>query len=110
MGYETGLGGDHCAHGFRATASTLLNEEGAFDGDVVEVQLAHDTPYSAFVIRWKTWSVNGRSEVNTNGDFGSCSRCSRRSQRNSADSDDLARVYRDGAARDSEMISPTVPK
>jgi hypothetical protein len=27
-----------------------------------------------------------------------------------ADSDDLARVYRDGAARDSEMISPTVPE
>ncbi len=24
-------------------ASTLLNEEGAFDGDVVEVQLAYDT-------------------------------------------------------------------
>jgi hypothetical protein len=43
MGHETGPGGDHCAHGFRATASTLLNEEGAFDGDVVEAQLAHDT-------------------------------------------------------------------
>jgi hypothetical protein len=35
--------GDHCAHGFRSTASTLLNEEGAFDSDVVEVQLAYDT-------------------------------------------------------------------
>ncbi len=43
MGYATGPGGDHCAHGFRSTASTLLNEEGAFDGDVVEAQLAHDT-------------------------------------------------------------------
>ncbi len=43
MGYDTGPGGDHCAHGFRSTASTLLNEEGAFDGDVVEAQLAHDT-------------------------------------------------------------------
>ena len=43
MGYATGPGGDHCAHGFRSTASTLLNEEGAFDGDVVESQLAHDT-------------------------------------------------------------------
>jgi integrase len=43
MGYDTGPGGDHCAHGFRSTASTLLNEDGAFDGDVVEAQLAHDT-------------------------------------------------------------------
>lgn len=43
MGCDTGLGGDHCADGFRSTASTLLNEEGAFDGDVVEVQLAQDT-------------------------------------------------------------------
>ena len=36
MGYDTGPGGDHGAHGFRSTASTLRNEEGAFDGDVVE--------------------------------------------------------------------------
>ncbi len=43
MGYNTGPGGDHCAHGFRSSASTLLNEEGAFDGDVVEAQLAHET-------------------------------------------------------------------
>ena len=43
MGCDTGPGGDHCAHGFRSTASTLLNEEGAFDGNVVEAQLAHDT-------------------------------------------------------------------
>jgi integrase len=43
MAYDTGPGGDHCAHGFRSTASTLLNEEGAFDGDVVEAQLAHET-------------------------------------------------------------------
>ena len=43
MGCDTGPGGDHCAHGFRSAASTLLNEEGAFDGDVVEAQLAHDT-------------------------------------------------------------------
>lgn len=39
--------GDHRAHGFRSTALTLLNEEGAFDGDVVEVQLAHDTEKEA---------------------------------------------------------------
>jgi len=43
MGYDTGPAGDHCAHGFRSTASTLLNEEGAFDGDVVEPQFAYDT-------------------------------------------------------------------
>jgi integrase len=43
MGYATGPGGDHCAHGFRSTGDTLLNEEGLFDGDVVEAQLAHDT-------------------------------------------------------------------
>jgi hypothetical protein len=43
LGCDTGPGGDHGAHGFRSTASTLLNEEGAFVSDVVEVQLAHDT-------------------------------------------------------------------
>jgi hypothetical protein len=31
------------AHGLRSTASTLLHEEGAFDGHIVEGQLAHDT-------------------------------------------------------------------
>jgi hypothetical protein len=36
MGYDTGPGGDHCAHGFRPAVSTLFNEEGAFDGDVVK--------------------------------------------------------------------------
>ena len=29
-------GGDNCAHGFRSTASILLNEESAFDGDGME--------------------------------------------------------------------------
>ncbi|OKO86009.1 hypothetical protein AC629_17470 [Bradyrhizobium sp. NAS80.1] len=43
MARDTGSGGDHCTHGFRSTASTLLNEEGAFDGDVMEAQLARDT-------------------------------------------------------------------
>jgi hypothetical protein len=43
MGRDTGSGGDHCAHGFRSTASTLLNEEGAFDDDVMEAQLARNT-------------------------------------------------------------------
>lgn len=47
MGCDTSPGGDHCAHGFRSTASTLLNEEGALDGDVVEAQLAHDAEKKA---------------------------------------------------------------
>ena len=57
-------GGDHCAHGFRLAASTLLNEEGAFDGDVVEAQLAHDTEKKAPAARRggaaPAW--NGRQE------------------------------------------------
>jgi hypothetical protein len=44
MGSDTvPAGGDHCVHGFRSSASTLLNEEGVFDGDVVEAQLTHET-------------------------------------------------------------------
>jgi hypothetical protein len=43
MGCDTSPGDDHCAHGLRSTAFTLLNEEGAFDGDVAEAQLAYDT-------------------------------------------------------------------
>ena len=31
---------EHVAHGFRATASTLLNEQG-YEPDVIELQLAH---------------------------------------------------------------------
>jgi integrase len=30
-----------CAHGFRSTASTLLNESGRFNADAIEAQLAH---------------------------------------------------------------------
>jgi integrase len=45
MGYDTQ--NEHCSHGFRTTASTLLNEERGADGkpvwhpDVIELQLAH---------------------------------------------------------------------
>lgn len=45
MGYDTQK--EHCAHGFRTTASTLLNEQRGTDGkpvwhpDVIELQLAH---------------------------------------------------------------------
>jgi len=38
LGYDTS--NQHCAHGFRGTASTLLNELG-FNADYVESQLAH---------------------------------------------------------------------
>ena len=30
-----------CSHGFRSTASTLLNESGRFNPDAIEAQLAH---------------------------------------------------------------------
>lgn len=40
-----GFGGDeHTAHGFRAMASTLLNERSDFDGEVIERALAHKEP------------------------------------------------------------------
>ncbi|MDX8381906.1 MAG: tyrosine-type recombinase/integrase, partial [Ghiorsea sp.] len=38
MGYDTKQ--EHCAHGFRGTASTLLHENG-FNSDFIERQLAH---------------------------------------------------------------------
>lgn len=40
-----GFGSDeHTAHGFRATASTMLNESRRFAPDVIEAQLAHQEP------------------------------------------------------------------
>ncbi|TAU29785.1 DUF4102 domain-containing protein [Rhizobium ruizarguesonis] len=37
-----GVGGDeHTAHGFRSSASSILNESGEFKPDAIEVQLAH---------------------------------------------------------------------
>ena len=37
-----GVGGhEHTAHGFRSTASTILNESGEFSADAIEAQLAH---------------------------------------------------------------------
>lgn len=33
---------EHCAHGFRSSASTILNSSG-FDGEIIELQLAHLT-------------------------------------------------------------------
>ena len=38
MGYEQD---EVCAHGFRHTASTMLNESGLWSGDAIERQLAH---------------------------------------------------------------------
>lgn len=37
-----GIGGsEHTAHGFRSSASSILNESGAFKADAIEAQLAH---------------------------------------------------------------------
>jgi integrase len=38
---EIGFDGVHVAHGFRSTASTILNESGLWPPDVIERQLAH---------------------------------------------------------------------
>lgn len=35
---------EHCMHGWRHTASTILNEWKAFDPDLIEVQLHHGDP------------------------------------------------------------------
>jgi len=35
---------EHCAHGFRAMASTILNEHSDFEGDVIERALGHKEP------------------------------------------------------------------
>jgi integrase len=39
IGYDTDQ--QHCAHGFRSVASTLLNESGLWSADAIELQLAH---------------------------------------------------------------------
>ena len=39
LGYDTKT--EHCAHGFRSSASTLLNEMKRFHPDAIERQLAH---------------------------------------------------------------------
>ena len=38
LGYEKG---EATSHGFRATASTLLNESGKWDPDAIEAELGH---------------------------------------------------------------------
>ena len=38
MGYEKGV---HTSHGFRASASSLLNESGLWNYDAIEAELAH---------------------------------------------------------------------
>jgi integrase len=35
---------EHTAHGFRAAASTMLNESGEFSADAIERALAHQDP------------------------------------------------------------------
>jgi len=39
--WALGYKGRHCSHGFRSSASTLLNERKKYDKDVIEFQLAH---------------------------------------------------------------------
>jgi integrase len=39
--YRLGYRRRMCGHGFRAVASTILNEQSPFDKDVIERQLAH---------------------------------------------------------------------
>src|SRR5690606_31074929 len=39
--WALGYKGKHCGHGFRSSASTLLNETKKYDKDVIEFQLAH---------------------------------------------------------------------
>ena len=39
--YRMGLRGKATVHGFRSLASTVLNESGLFEGDWIEMQLAH---------------------------------------------------------------------
>jgi len=39
--WALGYKGRHCSHGFRSSASTLLNESKKYDKDVIEFQLAH---------------------------------------------------------------------
>jgi hypothetical protein len=39
----------------RSTASILLNEEGAFDGDGVKAHLAHDTEKKVLALRRGGW-------------------------------------------------------
>jgi integrase len=41
MGFSSA---EHTAHGFRSTASTLLNESKLFDADVIDAQMAHQDP------------------------------------------------------------------
>src|SRR5690606_5889455 len=39
--WALGYKGKHCSHGFRSSASTILNESKKYDKDVIEFQLAH---------------------------------------------------------------------
>jgi integrase len=39
--HRLGYKGKHCSHGFRSSASTILNETKKYDKDVIEFQLAH---------------------------------------------------------------------
>jgi integrase len=69
MGYDTKT--QHCAHGFRTTASTLLNGERRSDGDlawhpdVIELCLAHtdDDEVRAIYNRARLWPERCASDA-----------------------------------------------
>lgn len=57
-----GFGGKHTAHGFRHTASTLLNEQG-FNRDWIEMQLAHSSGDSVRGTYNKAEYLTGRTKM-----------------------------------------------
>jgi integrase len=57
-----GFGGKHTAHGFRHTASTLLNEQG-FNRDWIEMQLAHSSGDSVRGTYNKAEYLTGRAQM-----------------------------------------------
>jgi integrase len=57
-----GFGGKHTAHGFRHTASTLLNEQG-FNRDWIEMQLAHSSGDSVRGTYNKAEYLAGRTQM-----------------------------------------------
>jgi len=57
-----GFGGKHTAHGFRHTASTLLNENG-FNRDWIEMQLAHSNDDSVRGTYNKAEYLTGRTQM-----------------------------------------------
>ena len=60
MGYD---GTRHVAHGFRATARTLLDEKLGFRWDIIECQLAHAVPGTNGAAYNRTKHLQARTEM-----------------------------------------------